>query len=197
MRPLAQKTDQNFTCTTRELAHILGVSDRRVQQLVTMGAFPRVDRGKYDLPTVVQSYIAFFRAQFENISDEELDLRAEKALLTRAQRKKVELELKIMQGELHRSDDVRRVMNDMLGAFRARCLSIPTKAAPRVQGKDLNAVKDVLKKEIYEALSELTDYDPEVFYKQSKDKLVIEETMEADDEKEPVERKRQNGRKKK
>ncbi|MGI6436396.1 MAG: hypothetical protein ACOX0F_13805 [Syntrophomonadaceae bacterium] len=192
---MAKKPEQNISCTTSELAKILGVSDRRVQQLVTMGAFPRLDRGKYDLPTVVQSYISFIRSQYENVCTEELDLRTEKALLTRAQRKKVELELKIMQGELHRSEDVRQVMNDMLGAFRARCLSIPTKAAPRVKGKDLAAVKDVLKKEIYEALSELADYDPEVFYKQSKDKLVVED-LEADNEKKPVERKRQNGRKK-
>ncbi|GAV21597.1 hypothetical protein [Carboxydothermus pertinax] len=167
-----------WVVSTPELAEILNLSERRIQQLVKNEIISKIGRGKFYLPTVVQEYISWIKTQLGN-SDEELDLKKEKTLLTRAHRQKVELELQIMRGELHRSEDVRRVMNDMLGAFRARCLAIPTKAAPRLQGKtDLAVIQDIIKKEVYEALTELADYDPEVFYKLSKDKLVLDEDIE-------------------
>lgn len=168
---------QSRIVSTSELAEILGLTDRRIRQLEKAGIIHKLERGKFDLAQAVQQYIAWIKAQAAE-SDEELDLKKEKALLTRANRQKVELELKIMRGELHRSEDVRRVMNDMLGAFRARCLAIPSKAAPRLQGQtDLAVIQDIIKKEVYEALTELADYDPEVFYRQSKDKLVLEDDV--------------------
>lgn len=161
--------------STSELAEILGITDRRIRQLEKAGIISKISRGKYDLAAAVQQYISWIKSQYAE-TDEELDLKKEKTLLTRANRQKVELELQIMRGELHRSEDVRRVMNDMLGAFRARCLAIPSKVAPKIQGKtDLAIIQDIIKKEVYEALSELADYDPEVFYRQSKDKLVLDE----------------------
>ncbi|GEA17753.1 hypothetical protein [Moorella sp. E306M] len=169
--------------STSELAEILGLTDRRIRQLEQAGIISKLSRGKFDLAASVKQYIAWIKASSTE-SDEELDLKKEKTLLTRANRQKVELELQIMRGELHRSEDVRRVMNDMLGAFRARCLAIPTKAAPRLQGQtDLAVIQDIIKKEVYEALMELSDYDPEVFYARSKDKLAIED--EVDNKEEP------------
>jgi hypothetical protein len=55
------------------------------------------------------------------------DKTTEEALWTRARRQKAELELQIMRGELHRSDDAKRVMNDMLGAFRGKLFFYPRK----------------------------------------------------------------------
>lgn len=169
--------------STSELAEVLGLSDRRIRQLEKEGVISKISRGKYNLPQAVQQYINWIKSQATAKSEEEFDLKKEKTLLTRAQRQRVELELQIMRGELHRSEDVKRVMNDMLGAFRARCLAIPSKAAPRLQGQtDLAVIQDVLKKEVYEALVELSEYDPEVFYLQSKDKLVLDD----DDDKETL-----------
>ncbi|OQP00866.1 hypothetical protein B1689_07545 [Geobacillus sp. 44C] len=166
-----------WVVSTSELAEILNLSDRRIQQLVKNEIISKISRGKFYLPTTVQEYISWIKAQMAD-SDEELDLKKEKTLLTRANRQKVELELQIMRGELHRSEDVRRVMNDMLSAFRARCLAIPSKAAPRLQGQtDLAVIQDVIKKEVYEALTELSEYDPEVFYSYSKDKLVLDDEV--------------------
>ncbi|MBE3586557.1 MAG: type IV toxin-antitoxin system AbiEi family antitoxin domain-containing protein [Thermoanaerobacter sp.] len=173
---------QSKIVSTSELAEILGITDRRIRQLEKAGIISKLGRGKFDLAAAVQQYISWLKAQAAE-TDEELDLKKEKTLLTRANRQKAELELQIMRGELHRSEDVRRVMNDMLGAFRARCLAIPTKAAPRLQGQtDLAVIQDIIKKEVYEALMELSDYDPEVFYARSKDKLAIEDEVEKEEE---------------
>lgn len=162
---------------TSELAEIMGLTDRRIRQLEQAEIIHKVSRGRFHLPTVIQEYVRWLKGQAAE-SDEKIDLTKEKTLLTRANRLKAELELQIMRGELHRSEDVRRVMNDMLGAFRARCLSIPTKVAPRVVGQtDLAVVQDLIKREVHEALLELSDYDPDVFYARSKDKLVLDDDM--------------------
>jgi phage terminase Nu1 subunit (DNA packaging protein) len=202
VKPLSDKDLKGKTVvvSTAEISEILGLSDRRIRQLEKEGALVKIRRGKYDLKASVQRYIEYIKEQAEK-TEEELDLTREKTLLTRANRQKVELELQIMRGELHRSEDVRRVMNNMLGAFRARVLAIPSKTAPQLLAQtDLAVVQDIIKKEVYEALQELSEYDPHVFYAQSKDKLAIdteeENNEEADEEiaeKEP----QRNGRKKK
>lgn len=185
-----------WTCSTSELAEILGLSDRRIRQLEQEGVISKIERGKFNLPKAVQQYISWIKSQAAAKYEEELDLRKEKTLLTRAQRQKTELELQIMRGELHRSEDVQRVMNDMLGAFRARCLAIPSKAAPQIQGQtDLAVIQDVIKKEVYEALAELSEYDPEVFYSQSKDQLVLD-SDEEEYETPPVKETQRRGKKK-
>lgn len=202
VKPLSDKDLKGKTVvvSTAEISEILGLSDRRIRQLEKEGALVKIGRGKYDLKASVQRYIEYIKEQGEK-TEEELDLTREKTLLTRANRQKVELELQIMRGELHRSEDVRCVMNNMLGAFRARVLAIPSKTAPQLLAQtDLAVVQDIIKKEVYEALQELSEYDPHVFYAQSKDKLAIdteeENNEEADEEiaeKEP----QRNGRKKK
>lgn len=139
-------------------------------------------REKFHLPTVIQAYLLFVQEKAGETNEEELNLKKERTLLIRAQRKKTELELQVMRGELHRSEDIERVMNDMLGAFRARCLSIPSKTSPQVIGQDdLAVVQDIIKKEVYEALSELANYDPAVFYARSKDKIVLDKEEESFD----------------
>jgi len=202
VKPLSDKDLKGKTVvvSTAEISEILGLSDRRIRQLEKEDALVKINRGKYDLKASVQRYIEYIKAQAEK-TEEELDLTKEKTLLTRANRQKVELELQIMRGELHRSEDVRRVMNNMLGAFRARVLAIPSKTAPQLLSQtDLAVVQDIIKKEVYEALQELSEYDPHVFYAQSKDKLAIdieEEDNEAVDEEIAEKEPQRNGRKKK
>lgn len=159
------------TIGTSELATILGLTDSRIRQLERSGIIEKIGRGQYDLASAVQGYCKYLKE-----STSTPDGMSEKDLLDRTRRKKLELEISIIQGELHRADDVRRVTNDMLSAFRQRILSIPTKAAPRLIGiTELAVIQDVIRKEVHEGLSELADYNPEAFYRQSKDKLVLDD----------------------
>jgi len=166
-----------YLVSTKELSEILGLSSRRIQQLAKEGALIRADRGKYDLTSSIQSYLEYMMDRDK--SDGELDKTTEEALWTRARRKKTELDLQIMQGELHRSDDVKLVMNDMLGSFRARLLGLPTKIAPQLIKKDeIPVIKQILKEAVLEVLDELSDYDPHVFYEKSKDKMYLGDEQE-------------------
>lgn len=89
----------------------------------------------------------------------------EHALLERAKREKVELELAAMRGQMHYSEDVERVMNDMLSNFRSKLLALPTRAAPMLIARnDIGDIQELLYKEVLEVLKELSNYDPEEFY---------------------------------
>lgn len=167
--------DESHIVTTKQISEILGLHARRIQQLTQEGALIRVAHGKYDLPRSVKTYIDYSIEKIMVVSDE-LDNNVETAKWTRARREKTELEVKIIKGALHRSIDVERVMNDMLGAFRARILSLPTKIAPQLVGiPDIPEIKEKLKDAVYEAMNELSDYDPLVFYDYSSDKMFIDE----------------------
>lgn len=147
-----------------DTARVLGITSRRLQQLTKDGIVVKENYGKYEMTKVVPAYLQFRTSQLESENEEELNFKKEKTLLTRAQRKKAETELAVMKGDLHKAEDVERVMNTMLSAFRNRCLTIPSRASPVLVNKNLNEIKLALRAEINEALQELSDYDPGIFY---------------------------------
>jgi phage terminase Nu1 subunit (DNA packaging protein) len=174
--------DKDNIVSTRKISEIFGYDPRRIQQLTHEGAFVKVAHGKYDLAQSIHSYIEYRVGKNKPKDDDEIDNNVETALWTRARKEKTELEVKIIKGELHRSQDVKRVMNDMLTAFRQRVLALPTKMAPQLLMKDDVAVlKDLLEKAAFEMLNELKDYDPNVFYELSSDKMFLEEDEVSDD----------------
>lgn len=153
---------------TKVLANIFGLTERRVRQLVEEGIINRISHGRYDLQDCLKKYIAFLRTAATAEMDggevkEKLDY--EKFLHERAKREKAEIELAHIKGQMHHAADVEQVMNDMLGAFRAKLLALPAKVAPLlIAQNNLSAIQDILQSEIYEALNELSDYDPVLFY---------------------------------
>lgn len=163
------------------VAKVLGISARRVQQLTEDGIFAKEKRGQYDIAKTVQAYISY------KIGESKLEKQAreggydvERTLLTRAKRQIEENKLKIMEGELHRSITVMTVMNRMLNNFKSKLLSVPLKVAPKLMGETkLPVIQEVLEIEINECLTELSDYDPALFYDESKD-IIVE--PEEDDE---------------
>ena len=149
---------------THEIAEIFGCTPRWVNELTNGGVIVQVERGKYHLGETIRRYIASIKQQAEEKDKEETDLREEQTMLTRANRKMAELELAVMNGDLHRSEDVKDIMNEMLAAFRSRLLAIPARLAPEITAaNDPMVAQQLIKGEIYDALSELSEYDPAKF----------------------------------
>ena len=74
-----------------------------------------------------------------------------------------EMELAQLRLKLCNTDDVIKAWADVLNACRAKFLSLPTKLAPVVANEDDAAlVKQLLEDQIHEALSELSNYNPEI-----------------------------------
>ncbi|ECD6517263.1 hypothetical protein E2329_22560 [Salmonella enterica subsp. enterica] len=178
-----------YIVSTAEISEMIGLSDRRIQQLTRDGALIKVGHGKYDLKKSIKQYIEYSVekrvATVKVDDDDEIDGALEAALWTREKRKKTELEVKIIQGDLHRSKDVERIMNETLGAVRAGLLSLPSKIAPQLIAiEDIPLIKSILTREVKEIMSELSQYDKSRFYQYSTDKLFIEEeeTLAVDEE---------------
>lgn len=174
----------------KDLATVLGLSPRRIRQLTEMGELERDTKTEYDLGKSVQAYISYrCEANKQAEGNPKSGLEQERMLLTRTQRMLAESKLQIIRGEVHRSEDVEAVMNDMLMRFKGKLLSLPMKLAPLVVGiDDLNQLQDIIEVQMLEALAELSEYDAYEFYEKSKNRIVLgtededDEEGEADDE---------------
>ena len=150
------------------LSELLGVTDRRIRQLQEEGILDKESRGRYNLVSSIKNYIIHLKTNNDlkdNKNDEFLNYDKERALHEKTKREIAELKLAAMKGEMHNSEDVMRVMNDMLASFRSKILSMPSKLAPMLIARnDMSVIQELIKKEAIEALEELSNYDPALFY---------------------------------
>lgn len=171
-----EDTLSEIVFTTKQLSECLELSTRRIQQLAEEGVLVRAQRGKYNAIESMKNYIRFLEERDAGNTGE-VDYYHEKALHEKAKREKAEIEVAALKGKMHKSEDVAAVMNDMVASCRAKMLSLPTKVAPMVVGKNnVAVVRDLISREVKEALNELADYNREIFLAQS------EELAEGDEE---------------
>lgn len=159
-----ESEDIKLVVSSLELSEIMGLSQRRIQQLARDKVVDKVERNQYNVPNSIKGYVDFMVACATPDENEMVNKDKEAALLTRLKRQSLELDIQIKMGELHRASDVKDVMNTMLNNFRAKLLTLPSKIAPQIQGKnEMEVIKSIVKSEIVEALNELSDYDPQTF----------------------------------
>ena len=166
---------------TDVLANCLGITPRRVQLLAKQGAVVKLRRGVYDLEKSVQSYITYKLESLEE-GQEQKSLDEIRADHERWKMRKTQLAVQLLEGKLHRAEDVERVWSQSAAAVRSRLLGIPVKAAPQVAGmEDTGEIQQVLQREVAEALNEIAGYDPADFA----DPLPLEEDeTDGDDDQE-------------
>lgn len=143
--------------TARVIAQVLGLSERRVRQLRDEEIIKPSRGDFYELTPTIQSYIGYLKGQ--NGGGQAADYNIERSKLVRAKRMNEELDLQIKSHELHSSAVVEQVVSDMLVRFKSRMMAIPSKASPQLSKMtDKNDIYDLLKKNIDEALMELSDF---------------------------------------
>ena len=174
-----------ITVNSATLEKILQVSDRRIRQLAEENIIVRVSKGRYRLMESISNYILTLKVSMEagnsQSVDGELNLDEEKAIHERVKRHISELKLKTMQGELHKSEDVERVMTDMLISIKSKLLSMPSKLAPMLVARnDIDFIKRTISAEVLEVLNELKDYNAKDFY--DDEYVDVEEDDEEDGE---------------
>lgn len=177
---------ESLTVSAAVLGELLGVSDRRVRQLAEEGIFTRVSKGRYSLPESIKTYINMLKMEKDvasSIDPSKFDLDLERAIHERVKRKQAEIKLAVMKGECHTTSDVKQVLTDMLVAFRAKLLNLPSKLAPTlVQKEDAGVIRDMINKEILEALGELKEYNAADYYGKGRILYDEEEIEQYDDE---------------
>ena len=149
---------QQQTLNVDSIAKLLDLTPRRVQQLVKEKILPQpYDRGKYAVVPCVIAYIKYLRGL---IDGEGGDYMVEKTRLTKAQATKTEIETNRLKGDLISVTDAERGWGALLGAFRAKMTTIPSRAALAVQKKSEYQAEKILTEMIYEALTELSNWNP-------------------------------------
>jgi phage terminase Nu1 subunit (DNA packaging protein) len=165
--------------SAKDLAAALDLTERRVQQLAEEGIVVKVGRGKYKAIESIRNFIKNLQDQEQGNGD--VNYFEERARHEKAKREKAELIVSVMRGELHRAEDVKDVMNDMIAAFKSRMMALPTKLAPILAGKsDIPAIQRLISREVHDALAELSEYNPQLMHEKNQDYVGMLE----DDEKE-------------
>lgn len=159
--------------STKVIAKIFGVSTRRVEQLKTEGIIKGQGKPtKYDLLPTIQAYIRYLsdkangREKRETLADlEEAKLRAE-VDIKEAKAKAAQMELKELQGKMHRAEDVEAIISDHVFYLRSMLTALPGKLAVDLSGTHTAPEQaERVKQEVYYILDNLADfrYDPDEY----------------------------------
>jgi phage terminase Nu1 subunit (DNA packaging protein) len=141
------------------IAKLLDVTSRRVQQLAKENIIPKPKRrGEYEVAPCVISYVRYLNSL---LGGEAGDLTVEKTRLTRAQAEKAEIEAARLKGELISIADAERGWSALVGAFRAKALTIPPLGALALLNKEEKEIERLLTDMVYEALAELSNWKPD------------------------------------
>jgi phage terminase Nu1 subunit (DNA packaging protein) len=145
--------------TAEGIAELLNITPRWVRQLAKEGVIPRPERGKYDVAGAVKGYVKYLQARAEGRGVEGQDVHAERARLVRARAHRAEMEAATMERSLLPFDEVVRAWQQLVAAFRAKCLALPSKLAPRLAMSESRQIQAELTAAVREALEELSRFD--------------------------------------
>ena len=178
---MAENRKQNLQ-SSETIGKIFGISERRVQQLACEGILPVVQTRpyKFELLPTVQTYIKYLsnlaynkeKKVGDNKVAESEKLRAE-ADLKKSKAEIVNIQLRELQGKMHRSEDVEAMTNDLVYAVRGLILALPGRLAMDVvQAATPNEASALIRAECYKILNELSAYryDPEEYRKKVRER---------------------------
>ena len=163
---MAQGTAGGYA-TAEDIAKLLGLSHRRVQQLRAEGAMVTERVGnttRYKLAESLVQYIKYLQgkqdkaAVDERIKMAEADLKERKAALAG-------LELSRRKGEVHDAEHVQILMNAMILETRAALIGLPSRVAMRCYGKSVNEISNIIKGALNQVMQDMSQkqYDPDKF----------------------------------
>lgn len=178
---MAENPKQNLQ-STDIIAKLFDLDVRRVQQLAKEGILPAASQGpyKFDLLPTVKAYIRYLRDRAngkeaktaDTVKAEADKLRAE-ADLKQSKAKIAELQLKELEGKMHRSEDVEALTNDLVYTARSMIMALPGRLAMDVvQAGSANEASALIRTECYKILDELAgyQYDPEAYRRRVRDR---------------------------
>ncbi len=178
---MAENPKQNLQ-STDIIAKLFELDVRRVQQLAKEGILPAASQRpyKFDLLPTVKAYIRYLRDRAngkeaktaDTVKAEADKLRAE-ADLKQSKAKIAELQLKELEGKMHRSEDVEALTNDLVYTARSMIMALPGRLAMDVvQAGSANEASALIRAECYKILNELAgyQYDPEAYRRRVRDR---------------------------
>lgn len=181
--------EQKKMVNSGELAKIIGRTDRTIQLLAKDGILTcekNRNKNQYDLYVAVQEYIDYLtKTTSEKISSNGDAKLREEIRYKRAKADMMELELMEIEGQMHRAEDVKAVMTDMVLAIRSALLSLPGRLGVSLAAISSAAeCSNAVKKEVCELLEDLSkyQYDREEYRKRVRERQGWKEMMMEDEQ---------------
>lgn len=158
------------TVPAKVMAEVLSVGDRQVRNLAEEGILVRNSHGKYLFLQSIKNYILNLKLAKAgekigcSLDRDNLDLEQEKAKHEHLKSMITEINLQLIKGQVHKSEDVGRVITDMFAKFRSKMLALPARMAPKLWKKTKEEITGALRAGIEDALKELANYNPADYY---------------------------------
>ena len=150
------------------VAKFLNMTPKNVERLTEKGILQTKQGKLYSLVEANHAYITYLRDRSPETEDA-VDLNEERAKLTKAKRLNEELDLAVKKGELHKAEDVEKIMSATLINFKSRLSAIPAEEAEKLATMtDKVKIFRYLNDKIKEALNELSNFE-EVFKEELKE----------------------------
>jgi len=183
---LDEMITEEATVSTKTMATLLGVTVRRVQQLIQDGTFPTKEKGRLILIDCNRAYYDLITNREKTADEKKIDkVRAQaEAKLKVAKAAMAELQAKELQGKMHRAEDVQLFTQGLIDMVKSSLLSLPgqlaveaslCETAEEAQILIKDAVKDILRE-----ISEF-DYDPEKYEALVRERQNLDEKQDDDE----------------
>lgn len=162
---LVSESVKDITVKQKNLAHALGVTPQAITKFVKDGIVIRDSESPGGAVYLFESLKRYFsrRKSGDAGIEAELDLTKERAKHERTKREIAELRLAKMEHQVYDARTVELVMTEMLSNLRTQLLGLPSKLAPQLEGIAKEQIYEIMTREIEEKLSELSEYEPELF----------------------------------
>ena len=178
----------DMTVTTTQLAAVLGITNRRVQQLTQDGVLTTVSRGKFVLGDAVQAYNASTArgglTKEEAAEAKKLDHIKQKAEATlKASKAKIaQAEAKELSGQMHRSEDVAAMTSELIYTVRGALMALPSRVA--INAAALSDPAEDMRGEVNQIAEEIAmfRYDPAKYEARVRERKAWAEKLAGDDD---------------
>ena len=177
--------------TTTELARLLGFTSERVRQLEDEGIIKSIShagRKHYKAIPSLAAYINHLREQVEGKASADIleDIAKQDYRYKKGRADKIELEVKELQGMMHRAEDVELITSDMIATIRANILALPGRlAVDAAEARTAAEASAVIKEAVDDLLNDMAKYkyDPAEYRKRVRERAkwaAEEQVVEAD-----------------
>lgn len=164
---------KNEYCRVEEIARLFNKTTRRIQQLTQDGILSTetAKEGKrnvrrYNLAKTIQAYVDHLENIAKGKEKKKTDAENESAKLAadvrykEAKAEAMELQLKEQKAQLHRSEDVEKIVGDNIATLRSMLLALPGQlAVDTASTNNAMETQELIKAAVSRILNDLADYD--------------------------------------
>ena len=164
-------------CTTAVLANLFDITAQWVGELTKNGVIRKHDTEvgpRYNVVEATRAYVRYLREKAagrdkdESVSEKEEERLEAEIRIKKAKAEYAELELAELQGQMHRSEDVAFMTEQLVFTIRSLIIALPGRLAVDTAAVDTAAeTSAIIRKECNAVLDELASfkYDPVAYHK--------------------------------